>query len=132
VFHKLLTVSRLPKTILIVDDEKNLLELVSGLLKPEGYDVLKAESGYECLEILKTKKPDLIILDIMMPRMSGEETAVKIREDSSNKKIKIIFLTVVSFPELGISDLNEIGVSEFIRKPFNNNEFIDKVRTVIS
>jgi len=81
------------KTILVVDDEKDLLDLIEYNLKKEGFNVLKAENGEEGIERAKEFHPDLVLMDIMMPKMDGMEAVEKMRKDDELKSIPIIFLT---------------------------------------
>jgi len=83
-------------TVLVVDDEQDLLDLIEYNLKKEGYKVLKAEDGLEALKIAKEHKPDLVLLDIMMPKMDGLEVCDKMRSDPELQHIPIIFLTARS------------------------------------
>ena len=80
------------QTILVVDDEKDLLDLIEYNLKKEGFDVLKAENGEEGIKIAKEHNPNLILMDIMMPKMDGIEAVKTIRADDDLKAIPIIFL----------------------------------------
>ena len=119
------------KTIMVVDDEKSMLVVVKTVLEPEGFEVITANSGKECLEMLKKRKPDLILMDMMMPGLSGRDTTEKIRKDKRTKDIKIAFLTVVSFSETGKEVLRKIGVIDYITKPFENEEFIKRIRKIL-
>lgn len=84
------------KTILVVDDEKDLLDLIEYNLIKEGFKVLKAENGLKGIEVAKEHKPDLVLLDIMMPKMDGLEAVEIMRKDDDLKRIPIIFLTARS------------------------------------
>lgn len=119
------------KKIMIVDDENSLLELVSALMEQEGYEVITAISGQECLEKLKTVKPDLILLDMMMPGMSGREVCEKIRGDPKTKGLKIAFLTVAKFSETGKETLTEMKVLDYITKPFENDDLARRVKKML-
>src|SRR3990167_127722 len=110
------------KTIMIVDDEENILELVSTIFRQEGYTVVAVSSGQECLDALKAAKPDLILMDMMMPGMSGRETTERIRQNPETKDLKIAFLTVARFAETGLKSLKELKVVDYISKPFDNND----------
>jgi len=89
------------KKILIVDDEESIREVVSAVLEPEGYEITLAIDGADCLKKLTKIKPDLILLDMMMPGMSGRETCEKIRANPKTKNLKVAFLTVARFSESG-------------------------------
>ncbi len=116
------------KNIMVVDDEENLLELVRGILEAEGFDVITVESGEGCLNKLKTAKPDLILLDMMMPGMSGREVCEKIRSNPLTKDLKIIFVTVAKFSETGKDALKKMNVMDYITKPFENADLIRRVK----
>jgi len=119
------------KKIMVVDDEENLSELVKAILEREGFDVIIANSGIECLEKLKTVQPDLILMDIMMPIMSGRETTEKIRTNSKTKNLKVAFLTVARFSEVGMDSLKKMNVADYITKPFDNNDLVKRVKRLV-
>lgn len=113
------------ETILIVDDEKEIRDLIDIYLKNEGYKTLKAENGIAALELLKNNDIDLILLDIMMPKMDGIETCMKIREE---KNTPIIMLSAKS------EDIDKImglttGADDYITKPFNPLELVARVKS---
>jgi CheY-like chemotaxis protein len=114
-----------------VDDEEHIVELVKVLLEQEGYEVITALNGKECLEKLKTVKPDLILLDMMMPGMSGREVCEKIRENPKTKDLKIAFLTVARFSETGKDVLKKMKVVDYITKPFDNDDLIQRVKKLV-
>ena len=97
------------QTILVVDDERDLLDLIEYNLKKEGFKVLKAENGEEGISKAKEHKPDLILLDIMMPKMDGLEAVEIMRKDDDLKKTPIIFLTARSDEKTEIDGLNKGG-----------------------
>ncbi|MFH1237320.1 MAG: response regulator [Candidatus Aenigmatarchaeota archaeon] len=119
------------KKILVVDDEESLRELVSAVLEHEGYAVNTASDGEDCLKKLKTMSPDLILLDMMMPGMSGREVCDKIRKDPKTKGLKIAFLTVAKFSEAGKDILKEMKVLDYINKPFDNDDLVKRVKKMI-
>ena len=119
------------KKIMVVDDEESLLELLRGILEAEGYEVITVASGQECLSKLKGVKPDLIIMDMMMPGMSGRETTEKIRSDPKTRDIKVAFLTVAKFSETGMKSLKDMKVVEYINKPFDNADLLEKIKRII-
>lgn len=116
------------KKIMLVDDEESLRELVNAILTQDGFEVILASSGKECLELLKKENPDLILMDMMMPGMSGREATEKIRADPKNKNLKIAFLTVARFSETGKETLDKLNVIDYITKPFDNTELVEKVK----
>ncbi|MBU4246390.1 MAG: response regulator [Nanoarchaeota archaeon] len=119
------------KKIMVVDDEESLRELLDAVLTPEGYEVTLASDGKDCLEKLKTLTPDLILLDMMMPGLSGRETCEKIRENPKTKGLKVAFLTVARFSESGKDTLKKMQVSDYITKPFDNADLIKRVKKII-
>ncbi len=119
------------KKIMAVDDEEHIVELVKVLFEQEGYEVITALNGKECLDKLKTVKPDLILLDMMMPGMSGREVCEKIREDPKTKNLKIAFLTVARFSETGKDVLKKMKVIDYITKPFDNDDLIKRVKKIV-
>jgi len=118
--------------IMVVDDEESLRELAIAIFSAEGYEVIVAASGQECLDTLKTTKPDLILMDMMMPSMSGRETVEKIRGNPETKDLKVVFLTVARFSETGKDALKKMGVLDYITKPFDNDDLISKVKELTS
>ncbi|WP_127579507.1 response regulator transcription factor [Paenibacillus koleovorans] len=112
-------------TILLVDDEKDILDLLGIYLKNEGYTILTASSGLEALELLKQKAVDLIILDIMMPRMDGIQACLKIREQ---RNMPIIMLSAKSQDMDKIFGLSS-GADDYMTKPFNPLELIARVKS---
>jgi len=115
------------ESILIVDDDKDIRNMIKIYLKNENYNVYTAENGEEALEISENNKIDLIILDIMMPKMNGTQTCMKIRE---KHKMPIIFLTAKTEDEDKITGLSA-GGDDYITKPFNPLELIARVKANI-
>ena len=119
------------KTIIVVDDEPNIAQLVKDTLEPAGYNVVIASNGPECLKKLKTTKPDLMLVDFFMPEMSGRELCAKIRADSNLKNIKIAFLTVARFSPEGLNELKKMNILDNIQKPFDLQDLIARVKKMI-
>ena len=119
------------KKIMVVDDERSLIELVKGILEEEGYEVITAMDGKECLKKLSTIKPDLILLDMMMPGMSGREVCEKIRKDPKTRDLKVAFVTVAKFSETGRDVLKKLNVLDYITKPFENDDLVRRVKKLI-
>ncbi len=118
------------ETILIVDDEADLLELIEYNLKKEGYNVLKAENGSEGIRLARKHHPDLILLDIMMPRMTGFEVCKVIREDNDLKQVPVIFLTARSDEETEVTGL-DVGADDFLPKPISTVKLVARIKTVL-
>lgn len=111
--------------ILIVDDEKEIRDLIDIYLKGEGYDTIKAENGEEALIMLSNNDVDLIILDIMMPKVNGIEACLKIREE---REMPIIMLSAKSEDMDKILGLNT-GADDYLTKPFNPLELVARVKS---
>ncbi len=105
-------------TILIVDDERIGRETVEAILEGHGYNLEFAENGLQALEKARQLLPDIILLDIMMPGMTGFEVCEKIRKDSLLMEIPIIFLTALNSEEAFINGL-KVGADEYITKPYS-------------
>jgi len=118
------------KTILVVDDERDLLDLIEYNLKKEGYDVLKAEDGLEGIRMAKKYKPDLVLLDIMMPKMNGLEACEQIREDDEIKHTPIIFLTAKNDEKTEVRGLN-LGADDFLTKPISTAKLVSRITAVL-
>ncbi len=118
------------ETILIVDDEVDLLELIEYNLKKAGYNVLKAENGPEGLRLARKHHPDLILLDIMMPRMTGFEVVAQLREDAELKHVPVLFLTARSDEETEVHGL-EVGADDFLPKPISTAKLVARIKTAL-
>jgi two-component system alkaline phosphatase synthesis response regulator PhoP len=118
------------QTILVVDDEQDLLDLIEYNLKKEGFDVLKAEDGQEGIEVAREHSPDLILLDIMMPKMDGLEAVEVIRKDDKLGRIPIIFLTARGDEKTEVEGLNK-GGDDYITKPISTTKLISRIKAVL-
>jgi len=113
--------------ILVVDDEQKVLNVIEAYLIKEGFEVLTASDGEEALNIFKNEQIHLIILDLMLPKISGEEVCNKIRATSS---VPIIMLTAKTEEDSKIEGL-AIGADDYITKPFSNRELVSRVKAII-
>ena len=113
--------------VLVVDDDKAIVEAIEIYLRGEGYNIFKAYDGAEALEVIKEEEIHLIIMDIMMPKMDGTRATLKIREE---KEIPIIMLSAKSEDTDKILGLN-IGADDYVTKPFNPLELIARVNSQI-
>ena len=118
------------KKILIVDDEKDIVELISYNLEQEGFAVIKAYDGQTAWERVKTAKPDLVVLDLMIPGIHGLEVCKLIRRDAATETLPIIILTAKSDQVDKILGL-ELGADDYVTKPFNVRELIARIRAVL-
>lgn len=114
------------KRILICDDDPVILRLLEVNLEMEGYDVMSAHHGEEAFELAEAEVPDLIILDIMMPRWDGYQTAQKLKETEATKEIPIIFLSAKA-QQSDIDKGKSFGVAEYLTKPFDPSDLADVV-----
>ncbi|MFH1228868.1 MAG: response regulator [Candidatus Aenigmatarchaeota archaeon] len=119
------------KQVMVVDDEKHILTLLKEVLEIEGFNVITAESGMECLTKLKKVKPDLIVMDMMMPKMSGYDTIRKIRENAKTKELRIVILTVSRIEEVSMFELSKYKILDYINKPFDIKEIVEKLKKYI-
>jgi len=113
--------------ILVVDDEQKILNVIQAYLIKEGYEVLTASDGEEALNIFKNQQIHLIILDLMLPKISGEQVCNRIRATSS---VPIIMLTAKTEEDNKIEGL-AIGADDYITKPFSNRELVGRVKAII-
>ncbi len=120
------------KKILIVDDEPDVLLLLFERLTKAGYQVLKAASGKEAIEIAGKKAPDLIVLDIAMPGMDGSETATILRSDPKTKAIPILFLTCLFTKQEEKMCGHLLGQNFFIAKPYDAAELLGEIEKRIN
>ena len=116
--------------ILVVDDEEDILELVRYNLTREGYSVICASTGEEGLNAAKSKSPDLIILDLMLPGIDGLDVARSLKIDNSTKHIPIVMLTAKG-EEADIVTGLELGADDYISKPFSPRILTARVRAVL-
>lgn len=112
------------ETILVVDDNREIVYSISELLKYEGYDIVKAYDGMEALEAVEANKIDLILLDVMMPRLNGLSALMKLRE---HHKIPVIILSAKTEESDKVSGLI-LGADDYISKPYNSAELIARVK----
>lgn len=119
----------LSSTVLVVDDNKDAVDIVARLLAHNGITALRAYSGQECLEIVRSHAVDVIVLDVMMPGMDGLEVCQHLKELPSPPPV--ILLTAkddMATRSAGMA----LGVSEFMVKPVNNRDLIDRIKTQLS
>ena len=116
--------------ILIVEDEPSIVVPLQFIMKENGYDVAVAFSGEEAVDAITESKPDLILLDIMLPGMDGYELCQMIRQNPDWKGIKIIFLTALG-READMAKGMALDADAYITKPFSNKEVVEKVRNLL-
>ncbi|PPE69439.1 response regulator [Caldimonas thermodepolymerans] len=114
------------KTILIVDDEPNIVISLEYLLEQAGYRVLVARDGQEALETITRERPDLVLLDVMLPRLSGFDVCQKVRENPALQMVRVLMLTAKG-REVEISKGLALGADAYITKPFSTRELLAQI-----
>lgn len=120
----------LMKKVLVVDDDPFILMSVEFLMKKSGYDVMVARNGNEALELINNNKPDLILLDIMMPDVDGYSICNYVKSSKNLKDIVVVFLSAKT-EEADIERGYALGASLFVSKPFSTRELVKKIKTLI-
>jgi len=118
--------------VLLVDDDAGFREIWKLKLTSSGFDVLEASNGKEALEILKDKKPDVILLDVLMPEMDGVKTLLTIKENNNLKDVKIFFVTSLDNADPELSEYHkelasELGAVEYLRKSIDLDNLVERV-----
>ena len=116
--------------VLIAEDEPNIVESLTFLLRRAGYDVASVLDGEAALAHLRTRAPDLMILDLMLPRRNGFEVLKAVKADPSLRSVPVLVLTAKGQPQ-DRKRAEEIGIDAFITKPFSNREIVDAVRRLM-
>jgi len=115
---------------LVVDDEIYIVHILEFSLTMEGYDVITAADGEEALRRVEEDEPDLVVLDIMMPRMDGYEVCRRLREDPATRNLPVILLSAKGRPmdrDLGL----DAGADDYIVKPFSPRRLLEKIRELM-
>jgi two-component system alkaline phosphatase synthesis response regulator PhoP len=118
------------KRILVVDDEIYIVHILEFSLTMEGYSVLTASDGEEALRIIEQERPDLVVLDIMMPKLDGYEVCRRLRQDEQFRSLPVILLSAKGRPidrEAGLS----AGADDYITKPFSPRKLLEKMRELL-
>ena len=128
--HEDMAGSRQPR-VLVVDDEEHITELVSMGLGYNGFDVERASTGRAALDAIEKRKPDLIVLDVMLPDLDGFELTRRVRQnEGANTRVPIIFLTAKDTTADKIQGLR-LGSDDYVTKPFSIEELIERVKAVL-
>jgi CheY-like chemotaxis protein len=117
--------------VLVVDDDDVIRQLITVNLELEGFEVIPAVDGQDALDKVKDVQPDVVTLDVMMPRVDGWEAAARLREDPETAHIKLILLSARA-QESDIQRGERIGVDAYLTKPFDPDELIDVVRRLVA
>jgi len=119
------------KKILIADDHAEVVELVRVTLEGEDYEIVDASNGKEALKKVRLEKPDLVLLDVVMPKMDGFEVCRKLKKDPQTKEIPIIMLTAKA-QEVEKEKGREVGASDYITKPFSPSALLTKIEEILA
>ena len=117
------------KKIMVVDNEPDIVDLTRTVLELGGYNVVAAHSGEECLRLLEKEKVDLVLLDIMMPGMSGWDVFNRINKKSPN--IKVAFMSVLEISDKRKQVLFEEGIADYIMKPFDKDSLLNRIDKIL-
>lgn len=118
------------KKIVLAEDEPQIARLIEFKLKKEGYEVTWKENGEEALEAIKAEKPDLVLLDVMMPVMGGYEVLRRLKEDENLKSIPVVMLTSRA-QERDVVKGIDLGAEDYITKPFHPAELLARVKGIL-
>lgn len=113
--------------MLVVDDDEVIRQLITVNLELEGFEVHTAFDGQDCLDKIKDVSPDVVTLDVMMPRLDGWETAARIRSEKDLADVRIVLLSARA-QEADIERGDKIGVDAYLTKPFDPDDLVDTVR----
>jgi DNA-binding response OmpR family regulator len=119
----------MPQTILVAEDQHTILNLIQFKLKNSGFNVIVVEDGLSALEKAKTIRPDMILLDVMMPLMTGFEVLAALKKETATKDIPVLIITAQTREEEVIKGL-ELGADDYILKPFSPNELVARIKVV--
>lgn len=117
--------------ILIAEDERDIRELITFTLRFDGHEVIATSNGREAVEITLREKPDLVLLDVRMPYMTGYEACKRIKEEESISHIPVVFLSAKG-QEAEVKAGLEVGAVEYIVKPFSPDQLMERVRAILS
>ena len=120
----------MPKKILVADDEPFVLRSIEYTLSRAGYTVLKAVDGEEALQKVLSESPDLVFLDIQMPRLDGHEVCRRLRESTDHRDLYVIVITAKGQESERLLAL-ESGASEYITKPYSPRKMLERVREIL-
>ena len=118
------------KKVLIVDDEPNVRRLLHTILG-KTFDVFEAEDGRQAIEITNSQKPDVVLMDMMMPKMDGLTACHMIKNDPATKSIPVIMVTAIGF-ELNVKLSQQMGASGYVTKPFSSEDLLGKITQVLA
>lgn len=115
------------KKVMVVDDEPFILKMIEARLRSNGYEVITAEDGETCLKKVGEEKPDVILLDIIMPGLSGFEVCARLKENHSTKDIPVVMLTALA-QKKDMSRGLDVGAKFFVTKPYDPEDLLYKIK----
>jgi DNA-binding response OmpR family regulator len=121
----------MPPTVLVIDDDPVILQLLRVNFEMEGFVVLTAADGEEGIERTRTDRPDVVVSDVMMPRMSGIELVAKLRADPATEDVPILLLTAKA-QQTDIGAGLDAGADDYVTKPFEPLDLVDRVNRLLS
>ena len=116
--------------ILVVDDEIHIVKIIAYKMRGAGHEVVSARDGVEALDVVRANRPDLILLDVMMPRMDGFQTLEALKADPATRDIQVFLLTVKS-KEVDRQRGYEIGADDYLTKPFSPNKLLERINQAL-
>jgi len=119
------------KKILIADDEQNIVISLEFLMKREGYEVSIANDGEEAVAMIRSERPDLVLLDVMMPKKSGFEVCQEIKSDAALQSVRILMLTAKG-RDTEVAKGLALGADGYMTKPFSTKELVERVRSMLA
>lgn len=120
----------MPKKILVVDDEAEIVSLLGEMLQENGYEVVSAMDGLMALKIARKEKPDLILLDLMLPKMDGYKVCAILKRDVKYAHIPILMLSARVYDE-NVGPIKELGADAYLTKPAEPKILLDKIRQLV-
>ena len=118
------------KKVLIADDEQNIVISLEFLMKREGFEVVVANDGEEAIRRIRADQPDLVLLDVMMPKKSGSEVCQEVKSDPALGGVRILMLTAKG-RDTEVAKGLALGADAYMTKPFSTRELVDKVRSML-
>jgi DNA-binding response OmpR family regulator len=118
-------------TIMVVDDNQDMVDLIKAMLEAKGYGVQSANSGQEAFNLLEERKPDLIILDVMMPEMDGLEVLRRLKGAQETSSIPVIMLTALDKPEDKLAGY-KMGADDYLTKPFKRIQLMTGINSLLN
>lgn len=118
------------KKVLVIEDEPNIIEAISFILSRDGWEVKTHSNGHDAMDAVRARKPDVVILDVMLPGKSGFDILQEIRADTDLSELPVLMLTArgqVKDKEMA----QRVGASQYITKPFSNAEVLEAVRSLV-